>query len=175
MKRLLLFITFSVIILGCSKESSSDRSWHDPVIPVSLIGIETVNIDNAGELPKISNYSIKKEAYMIGIKWITEHTASDEQDFITGTIRRGEDLYSDIGKKYSKAIRCNTQFNASIDSGKYISKFFKEINGNYLPDDVDEGFVLLVYPDTGIHSFRVEYYEGDKLKFFHNTQPIKFY
>jgi len=141
-----------------------------------LVGIETSNIDNAGELPKISNSPIKKEAYMIGIKWITEHTPSPEYDrFITGPIYEGEQLYSELGNRYSKAIKCNTQFNANIAAGEYISKFFKEIDKKYLPDDIDEGFVLLVAPDTGTHSFRVEYYEGYEMKFFHDTQPIKFY
>jgi len=141
-----------------------------------LTGITTVNIDNSGELPVISNYLVKKEAYMIGVKWITAHTPSEEQDkFITGPINRGEQLYSDLGNRYSKAIKCNTQFNATIPAGEYISKFFKEIDRNYLPEDIDEGFVLLVTPDTGTHSFRVEYYEGWELKFFHDTQPLKFY
>ena len=175
MKKLFTITLFAIIItiLGCSK---ADESWYDPVIPVSLVGIETVNIDNSGELPAISNSPIKKEAYMVGIKWITEHTPSDEYDkFITGPINRGEHLYNDLSNRYSKAIKCNTQFNATIDSGKYVSKFFKEIDGKYLPAEIDEGYVLLVAPDPGIHSFRVEYYEGYELKFFHDTQPIKFY
>ena len=174
MKKLFLFITITAIILGCSKGRGD--SWNDPVIPVSLVGIETVNIDNSGEMPLVSYSSIKKEAYMVGIKWITEHTPSTEDDkFITGPINKGEQLYSELGSKYSKAIKCNTQFNANIPAGEYVSKFFKEMEGKYLPADIDEGFVLLVAPDPGTHSFRVEYYEGNTLVFFHDTQPIKFY
>jgi len=173
MKRLFLFIVFAGTLLGCSKES--DR-WNDPLIPVSLVGIETVNIDNSGELPMVSNSPIKKEAYMLGIKWITDNTPSDEDDkFITPPISKGEHLYSELGSKYSKAIKCNTQFNANIPAGKYVSKFFKEMDGKYLPSGMDEGFVLLVAPDPGTHSFRVEYYQGNQLMFFHDTQPIKFY
>jgi hypothetical protein len=175
MKRLFLFIVFIITILGCSKMEKSS-SWNDPVIPVSLVGIETVNIDNSGELPLISDFPVKKEAYMVGIKWITEHTPSEDDDkFITGPIWEGEHLYRNLSNKYSKAIKCLTQFNATIPAGKYISKFFKEIDRNYLPEDIDEGYVLLVVPDTGMHSFRVEYYERDSLKFFHDTPPIRFY
>ena len=168
----------AAVISGCHKSESNYKgeSWYDPVIPVTMVGIETVNIDNSGELPMVSNYSIKKEAYMVGIKWVTDNTPNEDDDkFITGTIREGEHVYGELGNRYSKAIKCNTKFNASIDSGKYVSKFFKEIDRKYLPDNVNEGFVLLVAPDTGTHSFRVEYYEGDSLKFFHDTQPIKFY
>ena len=175
MRKLFLFIVFIITVLGCKKDAMSD-SWNDPVIPVSLVGIETINIDNSGELPKTSNFPIKKEAYMLGIKWITEHTPSEEDDkFITGPIPEGKHLYSELSNKYSKAIKCNTQFNATIPAGKYISKFFKEIDRRYLPEDIDEGYVLLVVPDTGVHSFRVEYYEGNTLVFFHDTSPIKFY
>jgi len=173
MKKLFLFIMVTAAILGCSKDSDS---WYDPVIPVSLVDIEAVNIDNSGELPVVSNTSIKREAYMVGVKWITDNTPSDEDDkFITPSISRGEHLYSELSNPYSKAIKCNTPFNANIPAGKYVSKFFKEIDGKYLPAEIDEGFVLLVAPDPGTHSFRVEYYKGDSLMFFHDTQPIKFY
>ena len=174
MKKVVLFMMLAAVVLGCKKDSA--ESWDDPVIPVSLIGIETANIDNAGAVPIVSNSSIKKDAYMLGIKWITDNTPSDETDkFITGPIARGEHLYSQLDSKYSKAIKCNTQFNANIPAGKYVSKFFKEVDRSFLPADMDEGYVLLVAPDPGTHSFRVEYYEGDSLMFFHDTQPIKFY
>ena len=174
MKKLFLFILFIVAMLGCSKNGGD--SWNDPVIPVSLKGIEAVNIDNSGELPVVSNSPIKKEAYMVGIKWITDNTPSDEDSkFITGPIKKGERLYRDLSNKYSKAIMCNTQFNANIPAGKYVSKFFKEIDRNYLPEDINEGFVLLVAPEPGLHSFRVEYYIGEKLQFFHDTPLINFY
>jgi len=171
-------LTFSVLILcaamaGC--DDSKSETWNDPVIPVELKGIEAVNIDNSGELPVLSNSLIKKEAYMLGIKWITNNVPSDDDDkFITGAIKKGERTYSSLSDRYLKAIKCNDQFNANIPAGKYVSKFFKEIDRKYLPVDIDEGFVLLVAPDPGEHSFRVEYYEGDNLKFFYDTLPVKF-
>ena len=139
--------------------------WDGSVI----IDIEAVNIDNSGELPVVSALPINKEAYMVGVKWIIE------DKFITVPIQKGEHLYSALGDKYLKAIKCNTQFNADIPAGKYVSKFFKEMDKNYLPSDIDEGFVLLVAPDSGEHSFRVEYYEGNKLVFFYDTPLINFY
>jgi hypothetical protein len=80
-----------------------------------------------------------------------------------------------LGDRYKKAIVCNTDFSASIPAGSYVSKFFKEIDRKYLPADVDEGFVLLVAPAAGEHSFRIAYYEGSVLKFFHDTPTINFY
>ncbi|GHV58903.1 hypothetical protein FACS1894182_12160 [Bacteroidia bacterium] len=153
-----------------------DNDWTGPVIPVSLKGIEAINIDNSGEKPVVSNLPVKKEAYMVGIKWITDNVPVDEEDkFITGPIERGNQRYSSVADNYSKAIKCNTPFNSDIPAGKYVSKFFKEINRNYLPVDVDEGFVLLVAPDPGEHSFRVEYYQGNELKFFYDTPLIQFF
>ena len=174
MNKLFLFIAFALVIAGCSV--GEPDYWGDPVIPVSLKNIETVNIDNSGEFPVVSASPIKKEAYMVGIRWITDNTPTEDDNiFITGPIKRGEQLYSSLGSKYQKAIKCNTQFNADIPADSYVSKFFKEIDRNYLPSDIDEGFVLLVAPDAGEHSFRVEYYEGKNLVFFHDTPLINFY
>jgi hypothetical protein len=173
MKNLFLVITLTIAVAGCSKNNDN---WNEPVIPVSLVGIEAVNIDNSGEFPIVSATAIKKEAYMIGIKWFTDNTPSaDDDKFITGSIQKGEYTYGGLSNNYSKAIKCNTQFNANIPAGSYVSKFFKEINRNYLPAEINEGFVLLVAPDPGEHSFRVEYYEGEDLKFFYDTPLINFF
>jgi hypothetical protein len=171
MKKLSLFLVCAFVIAGCAK----DDGWNDSVIPVSLVGIEAVNIDNSGELPVVTVLPIKKEAYMVGIKWITEHIITANDKFITGPIQKGHQTYASLSDRYLKAIKCNTPFNSNIPAGQYVSKFFKEISRNYLPADIDEGFVLLVAPDPGQHSFRVEYYEGNMLKFFYDTPTINFY
>ena len=174
MKKLILVAALAALaatIAGCAV----DDGWNDPVIPVTLKGIEAVNIDNSGESPVVSASPIKKEAYMIGVRWIADNTPSDDDKFITAPIRQGEQTYNSIADNYSKAIKCRTQFNASIPAGKYVSKFFKEINRNYLPADVNEGFVLLVAPDPGEHSFTVEYYLGTELKFSYDTPSIEFF
>lgn len=168
----LMLALVAILVAGCS----SDDGWDSPVIPVSLVGIEAVNIDNSGEYPVTTNSPIKKEAYMIGIKWITSNTPNDNDDkFITPPVREWENTYGSIASGYSKAIRCNTQFNPDIPAGKYVSKFFKETNRKYLPADVDEGFVLLVAPDPGEHYFTIEYYSGEELVFSYDTQPVKFF
>lgn len=173
MRKSMTLILLAALITGCS---NSESDWDAPVIPVSLRDIETVNIDNSGEIPVITDSPIKKEAYMVGIRWITDNVPDDDLDkFITDPIQKGEHLYSMLSAGYSKAIRCNTRFNSDIPAGKYVSKFFKEINRNYLPKDVNEGFVLLVAPDPGEHSFRVEYYDGEELVFSHDTDLINFY
>ncbi len=174
MRRLILFAALAVIFAGC--DNLEYGGWDDPVIPVSLKGIEAINIDNSGEKPIVSNASVKKEAYMVGIKWIADNIPSDEDDkFITDPIQQGEQRYESIADNYRKAIKCNTPFNSDIPAGKYVSKFFKEIDRNYLPADIDEGFVLLVAPDPGEHSFRVEYYKGEELQFFYDTPLINFF
>ena len=177
MKKLMMCAALAALLAGCSK---NDDAWGGSVIPVSLKGIQSVNIDNAGEFPKVSvssGASVKKEAYMLGIQWIVSNVPSggDEDKFITAPIQKGEKTYGSLSDRYSKAIKCNTSFNSEIPAGEYVSKFFKEIDPNYLPKGVDEGFVLLVAPDPGEHSFRVEYYEGAQLRFFHDTPTINFY
>ena len=172
--RLKLIIATYLIVASCSFEDND--SWDDNVIPVTIKDIEAVNIDNSGEFPKVTADPIKKEAYMLGVRWITTTAPSDDDDiFITDIIQENQQTYNSLSNKYKKAILCNTKFNSEIEEGKYVSKFFKEINRNYLPSDVDEGFVLLEAPTPGEHSFRIEYYEGETLKFYHDTPLINFY
>lgn len=173
MKKMFILAAFAVMAAGCSKE---DGDWgNEHVIPVDLVGIETVNVDNSGEFPMPTDAPIKKEAYMMGVKWLTDNTPTEGDKFITGAIREGYRPYGSTADGYSKAIMCLTQFNEKIPAGTYVSKFFKAIDRDYLPADVDEGFVLLVAPDPGEHSFRVEYYQGGELKFYHDTPIIEFF
>lgn len=174
MKKLTL-IVLAAIAAAAAGCSVFDDGWYDPVIPVTLKGIEAVNIDNSGEFPVVSAAPVKKEAYMLGIKWVADNIPGDDDRYITGPIYEGDQTYGSIADNYSKAVRCLDQFNADIPAGKYVSKFFKEIDRGYLPADVDEGFVLLVAPDPGEHSFRVEYWQGQELKFFHDTPVIEFF
>ncbi len=176
----LVLVACSVVVLavaaavaaGCSK---GDDWGGEFVIPVTLKGIEAVNIDNSGEFPAVSASPIKKEAYMLGVKWIVDNTPTGDDKFITGPIEEGEQTYDAIADNYQKAIKCLTRFNADIPAGTYVSKFFKEMSRDYLPADVNEGFVLLVAPDAGEHSFRVEYYYGGVLEFYYDTPLIEFF
>ncbi|MDR1670921.1 MAG: hypothetical protein LBR57_00180 [Alistipes sp.] len=173
MKKTIILLSFATACAGCA---TSDSGWSDePVIPVSLKGIEAVNIDNSGEFPVVTAAPVKKDAYMVGVRWIADNVPSDDDKFITGPIEQGQQTYGSIADNYSKAVVCLTQFNADIPAGTYVSKFFKEIDRDYLPADVNEGFVLLVAPDPGQHSFRVEYYEGEKMKYSHDTPSIEFF
>jgi len=173
MRKYLLWIAVIAVVAGCAGDLGD--SWYDPVIPVSLVGIEAVNVDNSGEFPFVSASPIRKEAFMIGVIWITDHVISDDDKFITGPIQWGEQTRGTVSNRYSKAVRANTQFNSSIPAGTYVSRFFKEINRNFLPTGIDEGFVLLLAPDPGEHSFRVEYWLGNTLAFYYDTPPINFF
>ncbi len=173
MRKMVILAAFAVIAAGCAK---SDGEWNsEPVIPVTLAGIEAVNIDNSGEFPVQTGERVKKDAYMVGVRWVTDNTPTENDKFISGPIREGHATYGTIADRYSKAVVCLTQFNEKIAPGSYVSKFFKEIDRDYLPSDVDEGFVLLVAPDPGPHSFRVEYYLGTELKFSYDTPTIEFF
>ncbi|MDR1950739.1 MAG: hypothetical protein LBP96_00735 [Bacteroidales bacterium] len=176
MKKFVLYVALAVFVAGCSDDGNyyPGGGGDDPVIPVTMVGIETINIDNSGEFPIASVSQIKKEAYMVGIRWTTNFSLNPN-DVITGPIQLGQQTHSSLANRYSKRIIANSQFDEYISSGTNISSLFKAIEKNYLPDNIDEGFVLLVPPAPGVHSFRVEYLEGGSVKFFHITQPITFY
>ncbi|MDR2907740.1 MAG: hypothetical protein LBU91_07120 [Bacteroidales bacterium] len=182
MKHLTLLLALVGILASCAKDSKDRDSWNDSVVPVDLTSIEAVNIDNSGEFPVAASTEINKNAYMLGVKWVTKLTPSTGDDkFVTDPIRKGEDTYESLGYGFSYAIKCNTQFSTDIPAGSYVSKFFKKVDSKYVPNDIDEGFVLLTAPDPGPHSFTIEYYEdanyggGKILKHSKSTPTINFY
>lgn len=159
-------------VAGCHK-GNDDPHWQDPVIPVYLAGIESVNVNNAGEHPFTTTEPIRKEAYMIGVRWIADHADPDGDQSITGAVEAGTNRYQDIAVSFKKRIYCNTVFNSRNPAGANVSQYFKEVP--YLPAGINEGFVLLVAPDAGDHSFKVVYTnsKGDTLEY--DTELIKLY
>ena len=167
-------IFFAALLLcaaGCSKESPD--YWDDPVIPVYLAGIESVNVNNAGQYPFTTIDPIKKEAYMIGVRWVTDNSAPDGNQSITGPVEVSKIHYENIADQYTKRIYCNTVFNSRNPAGANVSQYFKEVT--YLPAGIDEGFVLLVAPDTGDHSFKVVYTNNKGDTHEYDTELIKLY
>lgn len=155
MKKWILLAAAALLAAGC--EHDEDESWPgDSVVPVRLTGIEAVDVDNAGEFPLtvISGLPVPKEAYLLGIRWISDQI-TDDDDVVGGWIQP----YYTLGDPYTKRIWCLTPFNAGTPAGENVSSFFAEIDRRYLPEGVDEGFVLLETPDPGTHTFRVEYYK----------------
>ena len=170
-KTLAIIAISAYILAGCSKDAGDIM---DSVIPQTLIGIEAVNVNNSGEFPFVTVDPISRGAYMIGVILIAEHISGGNQ-FITGPIPRGQETHVDAARRFNKRIITNSQFNSLIGPGEVISDFFKEIDSRFLPRGVDEGFVLLVRPTPGEHSFRIEYVQGNIVRFYYYTPPINLY
>ena len=168
---------FSVLVLlclaGCSKMGES-RVKFEPVIPVHLTGIESVNVNNEGQYPFTTTSPVKKEAYMIGVRWITDNSDPNGNQSITGPVGAGTNRYQNIADHYTKRIYCNTIFNSYNPAGTNVSQYFKAVP--YLPAGVNEGFVLLVAPTPGDHSFKIVYTDtnsGESHEY--DTELIKLY
>ena len=167
----LLFAAILLCVMGCSKE---ERSGEDPVIPVYLAGIESLNVNNEGKEPFTTIDPVKKEAYMIGIRWITDNSDPDGNQAITGSIQAGTNRYHNIADNYTKRIYCNTVFSSRNPAGANVSQYFKAVT--YLPPNINEGFVLLVVPNPGEHSFKVVYTNNSSGESYeYDTELIKLY
>jgi len=169
----ILIAVYLLCLTGCNK----DADWtgkDDPVIPVILADIESVNVNNEGRYPFTTTDPVKKEAFMIGIRWITDNSNPEGDQAITGSVVAGANRYQNIADNYTKRIYCNTVFNSRNPVGANISQYFKAVT--YLPSGIDEGFVLLVAPNPGDHSFKVVYTNnsnGESLEY--DTELIKLY
>ncbi len=178
MKKLIIPLLLAVLWAGCSK---GDDWSGESIIPVTLKGIEAVNIDNSGEFPKISDEPIGKNCYMIGIKWEVDNLPDDDDAFVGGPIYQGERTYSSVANGYSKRVRSLTKFNEDIkpEEGEdgtiiypNISPYFMEADRAFLPEGIDEGLILLEMPDAGTHRFRVEYWRNGSRAFYYDTPAI---
>jgi len=168
----IFFATLLLCVAGCSKEGDSPYA-DDPLIPVYLAGIESVNINNAGRHPFITTDPIKKEAYMIGIRWVTDNSDPYGDQEITGPIEAGKNCYQNIADGYTRRIYCNTVFNSRNPEGANVSQYFKKVP--YLPTGIDEGYVLLFSPDPGNHSFKVVFTHNNGERYEYNTELIRLY
>ena len=171
--KILLSAILLCSVAGCSNEVNGS-DWEEPLIPVYLAGIELANINNEGRYPFSTNDPVKKEAYMIGVRWITDNSDPDGNQAITGPIEIGTYRYKNIANNYTKRIYCNTVFNSRNPLGANVSQYFKEVT--YLPSGINEGFVLLVAPDPGEHSFKVVYTNNSSGESHeYDTEMIKLY
>jgi hypothetical protein len=193
MKRLIIPMLCAVLLAGCYADNG-DEWTGGSVIPVTLKGIEAVNVDNSGELPVVAAGAVKAQAYMIGIKWEADNLPSDDDAFVGGPIQQGEQTYSSIADGYNKRVRSLTQYNDQIKPEVLkdendnpildendneiilypnVSIYFMEADRAFLPEGVDEGLVLMQgedipVPDKGVHIFRVEYWRHGERAFYYD-------
>ena len=155
MKLSLKFLAVSFIFLSMAMHCEDGLEY------VYIKGIEACNINNEGGAPFVTIDPIKKEAFMIGIKWFTE----DRYDYEASNIK--------LMNISEKKIFCTNNFDADHPSGSDVSGYFKK--AKYTPSSIDEGFVLLTAPKPGEYSFQIIFYGKDGSTFEYNTPLINLY
>ncbi len=155
MKRLPYYILAIIFLLN------SAMSCDDELEPVyfKLTGIGAYNINNEGEFPFVTEKAVKKEAYMIGIKWIADGN---------------DNLYRfEIQGSPEIKIFCNADFDEQHAAGSDITSYFKP--ARYLPEKISEGLALLKVPAPGKYSFKVKVFLDDGDYFEYDTPLIDLY
>lgn len=157
-----LLITLYVLLTATICEDV----FEGPVFEPKVVGIELENLDNSGMYSVVGDDSIRKEAYVIGVRFKVLEEANPD-DTIYYSERHH---YIAIKKQY---IYCNTDFNDDVQAGSEVSDFFATQERN--SDKYNRLLILRKIPKAGIHSFRVKY-ELDSAKIIEiNTVPIKLY
>lgn len=162
----LITLYFLLTAMHCDE----DYYCHD-CVKVNLVGIELTNLDNTGEYPVIAKDSIKKEAYVIGLKYkvVTETEPLD-------TVYYDRNIHYNKNLDYYQykdqiQIYCNTDFNTEYTAGNNITKLFT-ISKRY---EYDKSIILRTAPQSGTHSFNIHYNLDSIGTIQENTKPIKLY
>ncbi|MBK5719632.1 DUF5034 domain-containing protein [Dysgonomonas sp. Marseille-P4677] len=154
--RLIISLLLSVILI-LNTAMKCDEDYSDP-INVNLIGLEIYNVNNEGQYPIISDEPIKKEAYMIGVKQLTD---GDEPRY-----------YQLVEQIETKTISCDIDIDHEHPAGSDITDFF--IRTSYKPHDLTYSYVLRKEIPAGTYSFKVIVTTANQV-FESQTTPIDLY
>lgn len=155
MKICLKFIAVTFIWLSIAMTCDYDDSMQ-----IRIDGIESFNINNEGKSPFVTDSAVKREAFLIGIKWITKDRYEDSYNTKLINIKQ-------------KRIFCNTDFDENHPAGSDVSNYFKK--ARYTPYEIDEGFVLTTIPQPDIYSFKIVFICNDDIIFEYDTLPVNLY
>ncbi|NDW17480.1 DUF5034 domain-containing protein [Dysgonomonas sp. 216] len=169
MKTLYIYLFLSFIFF---LSSSTTCEYFDDNPSLLLIGVELVNINNEGKEMLISDDPIKKEAYVIGIKYIASEAVDKDSIGNSFYVKHSNFIY--FANAYPEPrIYCNNDFDEDYPAGSDISHLFwfstKDIlNQNLL-------LILKKAPQKGIHSFKVVFDCHNNKVIENNTAEIELY
>ncbi|SBV97832.1 DUF5034 domain-containing protein [uncultured Dysgonomonas sp.] len=136
-----LYLLISFLFLLNTAMSCDEKEGGEPKA-VTIKAIELYNINNEGQGPVISDEPIKKEAYMIGIRYLIE-----ENEETTGLYYRVSDNIK------SEQIVSNVDIGEEYPAGSDISGLFTKTS--YTSILLDNAFVLKKSIPAGTYSFKV--------------------
>lgn len=153
-KIVLLIVTIFLINVAttCEKE-------EDPVY-VNLVGINVSNVNNEGKYPTISDERVKKEAYMIGVKYVTDAKNPKYNYAIKDSIE-------------SIKILSNSNIDTEHPAGSDLTNYF--IKTTYAPDGINYSLLLKKSISPGVYSFRIILSCTNGKTFDESTNSIELY
>ncbi|HCO67825.1 MAG TPA: hypothetical protein DIT04_08755 [Dysgonomonas sp.] len=132
-------------------------SCPDDLLYVQLVDIELYNLDFSGEKMTESSEPIKKEAYVIGIKYLVKHDYEGFGDktwyYHPDKEYGNSEIITNI--KRNPTVLTLSDFNEDYPAGSDISHLFTYGRSDYY-EEMSLLLVLNAVPDPGIHSFKVK-------------------
>lgn len=133
---------------------------------IYLVGAEAHNLDNSGEYPVKSNDSIRKEAFVIGIRYKVVKETNLTDTLIDIRYRHDRSL-----KSVKLNVFCNEPFN-NFPKGTNVTSLFSVYDNNR---DYDKLLVLRTTPQAGEYSFDIECTPDSGEVIITRTANIKLY
>ncbi|WP_419033022.1 hypothetical protein [Dysgonomonas gadei] len=158
-----LYLLISLVFLLNTAMSCDEKEGGEPIV-ITITGIELYNINNEGQGPVISDEPIKKEAYLIGIRYV--YVIEENEETIEYYYRIGGDIKSE-------QIVSNVDIGEEYPAGSDISGLFTKTP--FAPQPLDYAFVLRKSIPAGTYSFKVILTTNEDKVIEVSTNPIELY
>ena len=145
--------------------------------PVDLVDIELTHFDYSGEKMIESEDPIKKEAYVLGVRYLVKyaHSTSDTKpQYYNPESNYGDTEYiENYDGTPSPKIYCNTDLGDSYPAGSDITHLFSI--GTHNDVKMDLILVLKDAPPAGTYSFKVRFYCKNNTIAGKDSTPVTLY
>lgn len=175
MRKHFLLFCFAVAVFLLFTRTSCE---HDYDYDEKLVSVEADNMDNAGQDMILAGQSVKKEAFVLGVKLFS--SMKDWQNEWSGAyFSRKMEFVNTVG---NVKVFTNTDFSSSYPKGSDVSHlfdtYFRQTEDYDKPEPPFDVYTYLLVlreaPDVGEHSFKIVYQlkDDEAESIVLDTEPI---
>lgn len=155
--KLAIRICVVCIFVLCTATRCEEDDGEYTAMDVDLVEIELFNIDNSGRGPVLAKDSVKKEAYVVGVRYkVVDTQNADDTIHYYNENKVNYDKEVIVNTDLIPRIFTNTDFDEDHPAGSDVTDLFLSTDW-HTGQSYDRMLILRKAPEAGIHSFKVSY------------------